>query len=415
MLLSGHWASARTLISLLAAPALAIGTLAVATPAQAQVIKPEFWGMHDIDWTSSPTVPVGSANLTTAGTYWPSIETLPGLFDWTRLDEQVAAAESARAQPMIVLGQTPWFHSTSPASDDYADYMPDIDAWKRYVTAVAGKYGTRLDYQIWPEPNIEQNWKGSPAQMAQLTVVAAQAIEAAAGKEAKVVSPAVALRLPDQRAWTLDYLQQSVGGTRVHQYLDAIAIDPFPEQNGTPEDSFSIMTSISQQLARIGVRTPLWNNEINYGVAGGGGTTNATYSGDKQQSYVIRTYVLSAAARMQRTYWLGWFRSPELAVNMTDSNGQALPPGRSYEVVRSWLNTTNLRGCAKKSSGLWVCTATKGRSEVRRIYWNPTGRTVITTPPSTLRVENQEGGVSRRAGSRGIRVDYRPIMVASRR
>ena len=140
-----------------------------------------------------------------------------------------------------------------------------------------------------------------------------------------------------------------------------------------------------------------------------------TYSVGKEQSYVIRTFVLSAAARMQRTYWLGWFRSPELAVNMTDSNGQALPPGRSYEVVRSWLNTTNLRGCSSQSSGLWVCTASKGRSEVRRIYWNPSGRTAITTPPSTRRVENQEGGVSRRAGSRRISVDYRPIMVASRR
>jgi hypothetical protein len=415
MVSSRPGASVRALISLLAAPALALGSLAAATPAQAQEIKPGFWGMHASDWTSSPRVPVGSANFTTAGTYWPDVETRRGRYDWTRLDQQVAAAEGVGARPMILLGQTPRFHSTRPGSANHADYMPDVKAWRTYVTAVAGKYGDRLDYQIWPEPNIEQNWKGSPRQMAKLTVVAAKAIQAAAGKQARVVSPAVALRLPDQRAWTLNYFKQSIGGTRVHRYLDAIAIDPFPEQNGTPEDSFSIMTSIRRQLARIGVRKPFWNNEINYGVAGGGATTRTTYSGDKQQSYVIRTYVLSAAARMQRTYWLGWFRSSQLAVNMTDSHGRALAPGRSYEVVRSWLNTTNFRGCGKGSSGLWVCTATMGRSEVRRIYWNPSGRTVITTPPSTLRVENQEGGVSRRAGSRRISVDYRPIMVASRR
>jgi hypothetical protein len=415
MVSSRSGASVRALISLLAAPALAIGSLAVATPAQAQVIRPSFWGMHASDWTSSPTVPVGSANFTTAGTYWPDVETRRGRYDWTRLDQQVAAAEGVGARPMILLGQTPRFHSTRPGSADYADYMPDVKAWRTYVAKVAQRYGARLDYQIWPEPNIEQNWKGSPRQMAKLTVVAATAIQAAAGKQAKVVSPAVALRLPDQRTWTVNYFKQSIGGTRVDRYLDAIAIDPFPEQKGTPEDSFSIMRSIRRQLARIGVRKPFWNNEINYGVAGGGATTRTIYSGDKQQSYVIRTYVLSAAARMQRTYWLGWFRSPELAVNMADSKGRALPPGRSYEAVRSWLNTTNLRGCAKKSSGLWVCTATKGRSEVRRIYWNPSGRTAITTPRSTLRVENQEGGVSRRAGSRSIFVDYRPIMVASRR
>jgi hypothetical protein len=412
----------RAFVTLLVAPSFGLGTLAsvglgslvTASPAQAQTIRPTFWGMHHNEWTAAPTVPVGSANFTTTGTLWPNIETQSGHFEWARLDQQVAAAERLHAQPEILLGQTPRFHSTKPGSVDYVDYMPQINAWKTYVTKVAQRYGTRLDYQIWPEPNIVQNWKGTPAQMAQLTVVAAKAIHQYAGKRATVVSPAVALRLPEQRAWAVNYFKQSVGGTRVHRYVDAIAVDPFPASTGTPEDSFHLMQTVRNQLARIGVRKPFWNNEINYGVTGGHAATHVTYSIAKQQSYVIRTYVLSAAAQMARTYWLAWFPNAELAINMSDSNGHGLPPARSYAVVRSWLNNTQFAGCTQKN-GLWACTTRMGSNEVRRIYWKTSGTAAIKTPQSVTRVENQNGSVSTRHGSYAIRVDYRPIMVASRK
>ncbi|KRE97272.1 hypothetical protein ASG76_00645 [Nocardioides sp. Soil774] len=369
--------------------------------------------MHDNDWTTAPTVPVGAANFTTALTYWPNVETRKGRYDWTRLDQQVAGAETLGAQPMVLLGQTPRFHSARPRSADFTDFMPKIKAWKRWVTEVAKRYGTKIDYQIWPEPNIIQNWQGSPRQMATLTVVASKAIQKHAGKKARVVSPAVALRLASQRRWTVDYFKQSIGGVRVHRYVDAIAVDPFPEQAGTPEDSHAIVRGIRRELARIGVRKPIWSNEINYGVPGGGAVTTTEYSVAKQRSYVIRTYVLSAAARVQRTYWLGWFSNDTLAINMADSTGRALGPGKSYAVVHSWLNKTNFKRCATKK-GMWVCTAKKG-DEVRTIYWKRSGSATTTTPRSTIRVENQKGVVVSDGGRTTVRVTTRPVMVASRR
>lgn len=204
-----------------------------------------------------------------------------------------------------------------------------------------------------------------------------------------MASPAVALRLARQRKWTVEYFRQRIGGARVLRYIDAIAIDPFPVQSGTPEDSYAIMRNIKRTLARIGVHKPFWNNEINYGVPGGGATTTTRYPVAKQRSYVIRTYVLSAAARMQRTSWLGWFSNPTMAINMADSSGRPLEPAKSYAVVHSWLNRTSFGRCVTKS-GLWVCTAKKG-DEVRTIYWKRGGRTTITTPRSTIRIEDQNG------------------------
>jgi hypothetical protein len=361
-------APVRPVIALVMAVAVTIGTMSCA---QAQQISPAFWGMHDGDWTSAPTVPVGSANFTVSGVYWSSVHTAPGTFDWTRLDEQVEAAEAIDARPMLILGRTPRFASTKPLSADYEDQMPELAFWREYVAAVAERYGTSIDYQIWPEPNIVQNWQGTPAQMAK------------------------------------------PGGKPVRTFVDAVAIDPFPETRGTPEDSYRLMRSVRKQLASIKVRKPLWNNEINYGIAGGYDPSPVRLTVAKQQSYVIRTFALSAAAGMRRTYWLGWYGDPEIAVKMADEDGNALPPGKSYAVVREWLNRTNMRGCRQDRRGLWTCTATTAE-ETRRIYWKPSGKATIRIPRSALRIESQGGGVDASPGRRA-RVNFKPVMVATSR
>ena len=52
--------------------------------------------------------------------------------------------------------------------------------------------------------------------------------------------------------WMVNYFQQSSGGKKVHTYVDAIAIDPFPEKLGHPEDAYALMQDARKQLAKIG-------------------------------------------------------------------------------------------------------------------------------------------------------------------
>ena len=115
---------ALTLVVLLG---LALAGLTVAAGgASAQKIKGNFWGMHDNDWTTPPVVPVGSANFTTSGTYWPKLRPSRGRYTWERLDQQVQAARALGAQPMIVLGQSPKFASTRPKSPVYMNHPPKL-------------------------------------------------------------------------------------------------------------------------------------------------------------------------------------------------------------------------------------------------------------------------------------------------
>ena len=127
-----------------------------------------YWGMHVMSPIGDgfPEVPITAVNLTTSGVYWNVVETAPGQYDFSRLDDIVATAEDRRAQPMVVLGFTPTFHSEKPNSATPAATMPDEAAWRAWVSAVADRYRDRLDYQVWPEPNIVSNWAGTPAQMA---------------------------------------------------------------------------------------------------------------------------------------------------------------------------------------------------------------------------------------------------------
>ena len=58
---------------------------------------------------------------------------------------------------------------------------------------------------------------------------------------------------------------------------------------------------------------PLWNVEINYGVAGDARVGRHRSRPRKQASYVTRTFLLNAANGVKRVYWLGWAHIDEWA------------------------------------------------------------------------------------------------------
>ena len=84
-------------------------------------ITSEFFGVHHqglhadgpIGW---PQAPVGSVRMWDNRVSWREIEIAPGVFDWTLIDAQMAKARANGASVLLVLGQTPVFHSTRPTA-----------------------------------------------------------------------------------------------------------------------------------------------------------------------------------------------------------------------------------------------------------------------------------------------------------
>lgn len=354
-----------------------------------------------------PDAPIGAVNLTTAGVYWNRVETAPGRYDFSRLDDIVATSEARRAQPMVLLGFTPSFHSQQPESPTVAATMPDLSAWRAWVTAVVARYGDRLDYQVWPEPNISGNWTGTPQQMARLTAIAGTIIHHKAPR-ALVVAPATTLRLAPQQQWMDQFWATKVEGKPVADSVDAVALDPFPLQDGTPEDSLTLLCQARAILEKNGVDLPIWTNEINYGVPSGGTAETKEYPESKQAAVVGRTYVLHAALGVDRVYWLGWFSYPTLAVSMARSGVAPTAAGRAFTIVHDWLAGAPRPVC-RVDNGLYTCLVSRGGTALR-ILWRRRG-TAPWTASQAARVQSLSGQTRRVSAGAVIQVSQSPVAI----
>lgn len=385
-------------------------------PASEESIPSDFWGMHlnSPVGQAFPDAPIGSVNLTTAATYWRLVEKTEGEYDFARLDAIAETAEERDARPLLVLGQTPAFHSPTPESETSYATMPDLEAWEAWVTEVVQRYGDRFDYQVWPEPNIAGNWEGTPQEMAELTVVAGEIIESEA-PDALVVAPATTLRLEGQRDWMEEFWASEVDGTPVADAVDVAAIDPYPMEDGTPEDGLDLVCDAQAILDEHGVDKPVWDVEINYGVPSGGGATDVQQFPEEQQAaYVARTYVLQAAAGLDRVYWLGWASYPGMAIAMVTEDGTTPnSAAAAFEAVHGWLDGRERPTCST-SGDLYTCEVpADDAGPAMRILWQAEGASTVLAPDGATEVLSVDGGSEPVAEGDEVAVDETPVAVVS--
>ncbi len=436
--------TARTLLAAAVAGAV-VATLSPAVPAAAVNAKVDerFFGVHDTDPTSWPRLSVGSLRLWDAGVTWRDIETSPGVFDFSRLDAQVARATAAGAEVTLVLGMTPDFYATTPAGKTS---MPtSLDAWARYVRAVVTRYGATATgprriaaYQVWNEANVTGYWTGTPQQMARLSQVVYGTVKSV-DRGALVVSPAYASRIGEQIRGVTRFAFAWVDGRPAWKYADVISLNLYPldtygSKVGTPEKSMELLAKARKILTFGGLppKKPIWNTEINYGMPTGsaGGTGARPISDQRQAAYVLRTLLLNAANKVKRVHFytadMGYLPNGRTLGNtrLVDPadpvNGQVTLGGRAFDLAQAWLLGGKLKGaskkakpCAKDSAGTYTCVITYPRG-VRRVYWNPTKKVRVTTVRSAKYKVGVYGARSRIKGGSRLKVDYRPVMVRSK-
>ena len=402
--------------------AVAIGlavTLLPAGPASAAPkVTNRLFGMTDSDAASFPSSRPGAIRLWDSGVTWREIERSPGVFDFSRLDAAVNAARAKGSDVLLVLGQTPRFHAKRPNAASLnapgASSPPKLTPWKRYVRKVALRYkGRGVDYQVWNEGNVPGFWSGTPANLAELTKVTWNVLNSADPK-AQVVSPAMATRLKSQQKWIDKFYSQRTGGARVGRWMDVVSLNLYPLTNDGPEASMALLSTTRSILRRYGVTKPIWNTEINYGLQIGGGGTAKDISAKKEAAFVARTYALNAANNVKRVYWYSWDLQKLANTRLTFANGSVTPAGKTYSVVKSWLQGTRALGCSRSGNGTYTCTF-RYSDGVKRVYWNPSRKATVRTASSATRLYFQSGGDERVGGNKTIGVKFTPVMVRSRR
>jgi hypothetical protein len=433
----------------LAGPDASAHLPATRTVAKARVhkvkVRPAYYGVHDRYLSSLRHASTGSIRLWDAGTDWPKIEpnegTAPDTWNWAPLDAVVKAAHANGTAVSYVLGLSPSYAATTKTD------APDLTMYHDYVQAVMRRYradnwGYRgiQSYQVWNEANIATFWSGDNAQLAEMTKTV-DAVRDAVDPGVQVIAPAMVTRLRFEQKAAKAFYQTRVPSTGqpVWKYVDVVSLNLYPTQTMTtsgggqrvsmPEDAITLLHSTRGYLddAKVPRSLPIWDTEINYGM--GRTATVVPISVARQAAYVLRTYLLNASQGVSRVNWyaydMGTLPGGGTLGNtlLTDPRRRAAGiltrAGKAFTLVQSWMKgtmvgTTTKRPCIRARNGTYTCTIKYARS-VGRVYWNPLRTVRVRLVGTASKKQNEYGVTSRVSGGSRIKVNYKPVLVRSKR
>ncbi len=188
----------------------------------------------------------------------------------------------------------------------------------------------------------------------------------------------------------------------------------------------TLVRSVRATLAKdhVPVRLPIWDSEINYGLRTGShaGSPAARIPNSRQVAYVMRTYLLSAAAGLPRVFWYrydlqGLLSNTYLTKASPAPAGTLTPAGQAFYRIQRWMKgtlvgTPTARPCAHDKHGTYTCVVRYAHG-MGRVYWNPHRRVRVTTVASARSWESELGAVHSIRGGAKLTVTSSPVLVHS--
>ncbi len=350
----------------------------------ANAVQPSLVGMHveGVEGGAWPSAPFGALRLWDNGTAWSQIELEPGVYKWDNLEGALENAQSKGMKDILmVLGTTPEWNAKTVTKTDYpqpgaASSLKDMKAWDTWVTEVATRYKGRItSYQIWNEANLKNFWNGSPEEMAQLTKRAYDIIKKI-DPAALVVSASPSLRLTASfEKFFPAYLKALKD---LDWPVDVIAIHTYPKADGDPVARGLLIEAAQAALKKAGAPAdlPLWDTELNYGLAGPGALPKEEITGIDAAGWVVRTYIDDLRYGVARSYWYIWTQKPYALLGIQAYPGSDAEQG--FFALENWVVGSVFQGCTD-DEGAVVCTFDRdGQTSV--VAWAEKGQVSYTAP-----------------------------------
>ena len=326
-------------------------------------------GAQEGDWPSDQ-VPVESFRLWDTGTSWLQIEATRGRYDWRFLDRALETSSSAGVSDVLmVLGPTPVWNASSLKGVQYpvpgaASEPRSLAAWDDFVAAVVDRYAGRITaYQIWNEASLKMFWRGSPAEMADLTERAYRIIKKR-DPSALVVGASTTVRLLGAfERFFPAYVEELAARDWP---VDVLAVHSYPSGVEGPLERARHLRVVNQVLTRLDAPAlPVWDTELNYGLAGPGDIPRTEIAGDQALLWTVRTYLDSLRFGVDRTYLYIWTPKPYDLLGMQVTNDSGAAAG--LRVVESWVAGGEWGGC--EVSGLVNSCLVRKDGEVAELLW----------------------------------------------
>lgn len=455
-------------------------------PPGTHAVKAGFFGMHTNTYGNGFSF--GAERLWDSGTAWSQIQTAATTYDFSSVQSRVAEAQKYGFDLLYTFGRTPPFiAATSTVTCDYGNdgqcNPPDdvasdgtgADAhvkafWTAFMNAMCTgtapnkTCGPLKYFEMWNEPNADQFWSGTYAQLARMSADATAVIKSQCAS-CTVLTPGVACGGDGYHAngdsgvcevWLAAYLQawQTLGGTLAdagawHPYPahTNVSPSPFPETNVSSwdicpgADAGGDMASCTCKAAFV--PNPECQHSVvdqitvlrgvfdAHGLAGKPMiATEGSWNEeddlpdpDQQAAWLARWYLVQAGAGIEASYWYaedapenngGWGRlltSPEA--------GAAAPniAGVAYQQLYGWLVGGSIGACSA-SGTLWSCPAVDAKGDAGEILWDTAqtcsgGHCSTRTVPvaaSFTRVSDLAGATSSVSGAT-VSVGAKPVFV----
>jgi len=357
-----------------------------------------------------PTVPFGGVRLWDTNTTWAQIETSRGSYYWTDLDVWLGNIKSHGQDAMYTFGRVPHWASSESAAPP-SDLNSGDNIWKEFVTAIVKHSLSSSElhiayYEMWNEPDLTNNWAGTPAQLVQMANDAYTIIHAL-DPSAKVIGPSPTTG----NQWGIHFLPSyyAAGGATpqdivgMHAYL-------YDNTGHFATSPAGITTTISQLqtlMAQYGISAlPIWFTE---GAWTGAVVTIPSFTPAQQAAYLAQEYMLMwSTGAVSRYYWYTW--DGNLGTLWTPTGGMT-QAGTAYNLLAEWL-TGSVRGsCTEDSTGTYICSLTLSSGYTAEIIWNANTSKTVTVDASFLTSKTLANSTVHSISNHQIAIGPLPVLI----
>lgn len=236
---------------------------------------------------------------------WSTIETTPGVYDWSAYDQLVSNLKQRGLRAILILDyNNPLYLSSGASVDSGPIDSTDIAAYCKWAAATVKHFeGDRIIWEIWNEPNNSSFWKPAPSaeQYATMALAACKAIRQA-DPTATIIGPA-ADRFPSD-------LLDSIMTRGVIDYLDGVSVHPYrgnlnPETapyytpSSTPNDrGYHWLDSLISIYEPAGKHIPVICSEWGY--------SSSSVSLQTQADYLVRIQLFNLYNGLPISIWYDW-------------------------------------------------------------------------------------------------------------
>lgn len=336
-----------------------------------------------------PCVSFGGMRLWDSQVHWRDINTGPGVYDWTLLEEWLADAQLHNVNVLYTFGEVPSWASSDPgdsschgglgACDPPNDLNPDGSGsdqhWKDFVGALVSynqnsRTGHIKYWELWDEGlGNPLRWTGTIAQLIRMARDATAIIKSA-DPSALILNASFGPELRNSRDLLAQYLAAGGG-----QYTDVVSLHGYVTRRGSagnPEDLINNINLSRSVLKKYGQgNRPLWDTEAGWGDIRNSGFTDR----DLQAAFLARFYLLHWSVGIARFYWYEWNNQTDGALWVPNPHDPKLPgtllkPGVAYAEVEKWIVGATLSSACAPQGTIWTCKLSRSGGYQAEAIWD---------------------------------------------